>query len=137
MQLRKSATKHWLKLDADSQNTLKSIMLERIVNEEHHLVRKNAASVVSAIAKKALVDGGWPELLDFLTQCAQSEQADHREVALMVFEALAEIPGEHLQVTPPPPPPPPPPSSHSALLQWDCLPHSCRPAFTIDLLASH
>jgi hypothetical protein len=98
VQLRKSVAKHWTKLDEESQGQLKAMMLDRIVNEEHHLVRKGAANVVSAMAKKAFVGAaGWPELLDFLVQCTQSPNADHREVGLMVFEALSALAGEHLK----------------------------------------
>ena len=97
VQLRKSVQRHWPVLDAAARSTIKGLLLERIRDESVNLVRKNVASVASMVAKKALPAEGWPELLQFLVQCTQSENADHREVGLMVFERLADIAGEHFK----------------------------------------
>ncbi len=97
MQLRKSIAKHWGALDPDARKATKGLLLDRVANEPANNVRKNIASAVSAVAKKALPKEGWPELLDFLVQCTQSASADHREVGLMVFERLADMAGEHFK----------------------------------------
>ena len=91
VQLRKSISRHWGALDPDARKATKSLLLDRVANEPENNVRKNIASAVSAVAKKALPKEGWPELLDFLVQCTQSASADHREVGLMVFERLADM----------------------------------------------
>ena len=90
VQLRKSIAKHWADLPPEARTTIKSVLLERVANETQNNVRKNVASVVSMVAKKALPAEGWPELLGFLQQCTSSGSADHREVGLMVFERLAD-----------------------------------------------
>ena len=100
VQLRKSIVKHWSALDPEARKTIKGVLLERVANETENLVRKNIASVVSAVAKKALPAEGWAELLDFLVQCTQSPSADHREVGLMVFERLADMAGDHFSSCP-------------------------------------
>lgn len=43
-------------------------------------VRRNIASLISVIARALLPVGEWNELLEFLLQCTQSQNADHREV---------------------------------------------------------
>jgi len=45
---------------------------------------------VSIVAKYAVPSGEWPDLLRFLLRCSQSEQEDHREVALILFSSLTE-----------------------------------------------
>jgi hypothetical protein len=97
VQLRKSIVRHWAALDPEARKQTKSLLLSRIENETENMVRKNVASAVSAVAKKALPKEGWPELLDFLVKCTQSSSADHREVGLMVFERLADMAGEHFK----------------------------------------
>jgi len=97
VQLRKSIAKHWADLPPEARTTIKSVLLERVANETENNVRKNVASVVSMVAKKALPAEGWPELLGFLQQCTSSGSADHREVGLMVFERLADMAGEHFK----------------------------------------
>lgn len=97
MQLRKSISKHWAALDPDAQRATKGLLLDRVANEPESNVRKNVASAVSAVAKKALPKEGWPELLEFLVQLTQSASADHREVGLMVFERLADMAGVHFK----------------------------------------
>lgn len=97
VQLRKSINQHWKTLDPEARKTIKGVLLERVRDEPENIVRKNIASVVSAVAKKALPKEGWAELLGFLQQCTQSESADHREVGLMVFERLADMAGDHFK----------------------------------------
>jgi hypothetical protein len=91
VQLRKSVARHWAKLDTAAHSTIKQVLLQRIAGEEVNLVRKNVASAASTVAQKAIpTPEGWPELLQFLVQCTQSQSADHREVGLGVFERLAD-----------------------------------------------
>lgn len=47
-------------------------------------MRRASANVVSVVAKYAVPAGEWPDLLNFLFQCSQSAQEDHREVKFSV-----------------------------------------------------
>lgn len=46
------------------------------------LVRNSVADVISIIARITVPGGAWPNLLEFLFQCTQSDQPGHRVVKL-------------------------------------------------------
>lgn len=68
----------------------KALLLERLVAETSQHVRRALAEAIAVVARLALKHGQWAGLLDFLGQCAQSADAGQREVALVLFGALAE-----------------------------------------------
>lgn len=68
----------------------KALLLERLVAETSQHVRRALADAIAVVARLALKRGQWAGLLDFLGQCAQSADAGQREVALVLFGALAE-----------------------------------------------
>ncbi|XP_031497827.1 uncharacterized protein LOC116262518 [Nymphaea colorata] len=92
--LRKKITGHWAKLSPQLRDSVKSTLISSITTEHSSPVRRASANVVSVIAKYAVPAGEWPELLPFLFQCSQSNQEDHREVALILFSSLTETIGE-------------------------------------------
>ncbi|CAN6465263.1 unnamed protein product [Victoria cruziana] len=92
--LRKKITGHWAKLSPQFRDSVKSTLISSITSEHSSPVRRASANVVSVIAKYAVPAGEWPELLPFLFQCSQSNQEDHREVALILFSSLTETIGE-------------------------------------------
>lgn len=91
--LRKKITGHWAKLSPQLRQLVKQSLIESITMEHSPLVRRASANVVSIIAKYAVPAGEWPDLLPFLFQCSQSQQEDHREVALILFSSLTETIG--------------------------------------------
>jgi len=72
---------------------VQAALLQQLGSEPVHAVRRAAADVGAAVAKLTLPGGAWPELMDFLAQCSQSSQAEHREVALLLFASLTETVG--------------------------------------------
>lgn len=95
--LRKKITGHWAKLSPQLRQLVKQSLIESITLEHSPPVRRASANVVSIIAKYAVPAGEWPDLLPFLFQCSQSQQEDHREVALILFSSLTETIGNSFQ----------------------------------------
>ncbi|MCL7048765.1 hypothetical protein MKW94_029874 [Papaver nudicaule] len=95
--LRKKITGHWAKLTPQLRQLVKSSLIESITIEHSPPVRRASANVVSIIAKYAVPQGEWPDLLPFLFQCIGSPQEDHREVALILFSSLTETIGNTFQ----------------------------------------
>ncbi|KAH9771467.1 Importin N-terminal domain-containing protein [Citrus sinensis] len=92
--LRKKITGHWAKLSPQLKQLVKQSLIESITLEHSAPVRRASANVVSIIAKYAVPAGEWPDLLPFLFQFSQSEQEEHREVALILFSSLTETIGQ-------------------------------------------
>jgi hypothetical protein len=84
-------------LNAEQQQGVKQGLLQMLANEPEHLVRRSVAEVVSSIAKLALPAGQWPELLDCMLQLSQSQHAEHREAAIVVFTSLTDTLGEQMR----------------------------------------
>lgn len=95
--LRKKITSLWRKLDKQTQETTKQVLLNNIVGEKFSPVRRATADVVSVIAKHTVPQGEWNNLLEFLYQCSSSQDKDHREVALLLFSSLTETIGDMLR----------------------------------------
>uniref|UniRef100_A0A383W429 Importin N-terminal domain-containing protein n=1 Tax=Tetradesmus obliquus TaxID=3088 RepID=A0A383W429_TETOB len=95
--LRKWVPRHWAKLPAEVKSGAQQVLLERIAHEPVHSVRRALADVVAATARLTVPEGQWPGLMDFLHQCSRADSADHREVGLLLFAALFETIGDHLQ----------------------------------------
>jgi hypothetical protein len=96
---RRRGAKHWVdaKLTDENRTQLKAMLLHMLTAEPEHLVRRSVADLISAIAKIAVPHGQWDELLQFLFQCSQSENPQHREVALIVFTSLTDSIGNLLR----------------------------------------
>lgn len=69
---------------------MQSVLLERLVAEPHHPVRRTLGHLVGVVARHAVPRGQWPGLLEFLGRCSASADAGHREVALSLLGSLAE-----------------------------------------------
>ncbi|PNH04952.1 putative importin subunit beta-4 [Tetrabaena socialis] len=94
--LRKAVTKHWTKLGDADRAHMQAVLLDRLVAEPTHPVRRSLGHLVGVVARHAVPRGQWPGLLEFLGQCSASGDAGHREVALSLLGSLAEHVGEHL-----------------------------------------
>lgn len=69
----------------------------QLINEPVRVVRHNVAGLISALGKLTVPDGKWNELLTFLLECSRSQKVEYREVAMLLFRALAENIGASLK----------------------------------------
>ncbi|ORX93243.1 ARM repeat-containing protein [Basidiobolus meristosporus CBS 931.73] len=101
VELRKRTSKFWPQLDEGLQQTIKTQLLEYIVQEPQALTRHSAARVISSIAKLELPANKWTDLIQFLYQCCSSPNAGHREVGVYIlftlFEVIADFFQEHIR----------------------------------------
>lgn len=88
--VRRRINAHWPKLDVAVRTQLQAMLIAQLPVEPERPVRRSMTSVVGVIARYALPRGEWPELLGFLSQCAQSATAEHRELAMVLLSALLE-----------------------------------------------
>ena len=88
--VRRRISAHWPKLDMNVRQQLQSALLTHLPAEPERPVRRSVTSVVAVIAKYTLPRGEWPALMTFLSQCAQSGSAEHRELAMVLLAALLE-----------------------------------------------
>lgn len=95
--LRKRINTHWSKLDAQTQKSIKTSLLNCSIQEPERLVRTSLALLVSNVAKHQLPAGQWPELLGFINECTKSPHEAGRELAMNFFYCLTDTVGEHLE----------------------------------------
>lgn len=70
---------------------LQQVLLERTAHEPTHAVRRALANCIAAVAEPSMASGRqWPGLMAFLQHCSQAGNAEHKEVALLLFAALFE-----------------------------------------------
>ncbi|CAG8721801.1 8732_t:CDS:10, partial [Cetraspora pellucida] len=91
IELRKRGPKWWSKIDVNLQSTIKSRLLEIILQEPENIVRHATARVISSIGKIEIPAGNWNDLLQFLYQCCKSQNAGQREVGIFVLFTLLEV----------------------------------------------
>jgi hypothetical protein len=95
--LRKKLNGHWPNLDVNAQTSVKQALISVMSSDPEGLVQKATASLIAALSKNVLAQGQWPELLQFIQQCTQSTEDQHRYVAMLLLWQLTETVGEHLQ----------------------------------------
>lgn len=88
--LRKKLWSKFKAMPAEKQEGVKKMLLERVVAEPLRPVRIAVAALISSLAKRLVPDNKWKELLQFLLQMSKSQTKEHREVAMILFRALAE-----------------------------------------------
>jgi len=74
----------WNQFPEEFVEVWKKTLLESLVREPSQLVRNSIADVVSIIARILVPLNKWPNLLEFLFQCTQSELVGHRVVLLQI-----------------------------------------------------
>ncbi|CAL0329861.1 unnamed protein product [Lupinus luteus] len=105
--LRKQLTRHhndadesnylWPRLNANTQSTLKSILLSSLQSEQTKSISKKLCDTVSELASGILPDNGWPELLPFMFQCVSaSDSPKLQESAFLIFAQLSQYIGDSL-----------------------------------------
>jgi hypothetical protein len=75
-------------LSPENQKQFKNDLLLSVNNENNDIIRKIMCDVASEVAKNHLDDDGnnsWPELLNFLFQCANSPSNDMKDSALIML----------------------------------------------------
>lgn len=87
---------HNHELLAQVRSRAQHVLLERIVSEPVHSVRRALTDVAASIAHLTVPQQQWPGLLEFLHQCSRADSVEHREVGLLLFAALFETIGEGL-----------------------------------------
>lgn len=95
--LRKKITAHFKKLSKQQKASVKNILLERLMKDPERAVRRAVAQLISAVARKEVPAKRWNELLEFLVAESRSQSAANREMAILLFRALAETVGEALR----------------------------------------
>ncbi|KAI4166509.1 MAG: hypothetical protein LQ343_007996 [Gyalolechia ehrenbergii] len=100
-QARSLVSKHWKTLSEEQKPQIRQRLLQKILSEEQQLVRHGAARVITAIAKKDLSDGQWPDLFDTLVQAAGSRTIRHREVGTYILFTTIEAIGEDMSAKTP------------------------------------
>lgn len=82
-------------LPAESQAQLKNQVLLTLQQNESPNLRRKICEVVAEVVRNLIDDDGnntWPEFLQFLFQCANSENLQMQESALRIF---ASVPGQY------------------------------------------
>eukprot|EP01087_Luapelamoeba_hula_P011655 TRINITY_DN3193_c0_g1_i2.p1 TRINITY_DN3193_c0_g1~~TRINITY_DN3193_c0_g1_i2.p1 ORF type:complete len:806 (-),score=109.49 TRINITY_DN3193_c0_g1_i2:787-3204(-) len=95
--LRTKIVDMWNHLSEEFHVALKNVLLEGLVKEPSKLVRHSIAEVIGIVARISVPLGQWPNVLDFLFQCTQSENPGHREVAMKLFDTLTDHIGDHFR----------------------------------------
>jgi importin-4 len=88
--LKRRVIAHWQRLGESTRDAVKQSLLEGVVREPMHLVKRAIADVLGKVAKATFATGSWSELPEFLAQCTQSPEESHRDVAYVVFASLTE-----------------------------------------------
>lgn len=95
--MRKRLPALFKKLPEAAQNEVKAALLERLVAEPGRPVRLGVAALISSVAQRLVPDGKWPDLLSFLLNLSRAPKIEHREIAMLLFRALAENIGSTLR----------------------------------------
>ncbi|KAK3251341.1 Importin-5 [Cymbomonas tetramitiformis] len=86
----------WQFLRPETQAGIKGELLKSLLEEPSRSISKKVCDTISEIAAIIYDTTGWPELLPFMFQCIQSQEARHKESALLIFAQLAHC-APHLQ----------------------------------------
>jgi len=72
--LKRRVIAHWQRLGESTRDAVKQSLLEGVVREPMHLVKRAIADVLGKVAKATFATGSWSELPEFLAQCTQSPE---------------------------------------------------------------
>ena len=95
--LRRRLKPLWSSASNATRDEVKRVLLHQLLHETVRVVRRSIAALISRVAEEALPGASWPQLLDFLFQCTRSSDAEHREMGMLLFRALAENIPRHLK----------------------------------------
>eukprot|EP01117_Protostelium_nocturnum_P017824 TRINITY_DN7326_c0_g1_i1.p1 TRINITY_DN7326_c0_g1~~TRINITY_DN7326_c0_g1_i1.p1 ORF type:complete len:1027 (-),score=371.02 TRINITY_DN7326_c0_g1_i1:121-3201(-) len=95
--LRRKIINRWSKMGTSKQEEMKKGLRHLLLNDPSSPVRLAAANAISVLAKVLIPANQWPELLQFLFQCTQSPQSNHRQMAMSLFNSITENIGDYLR----------------------------------------
>lgn len=76
---------------------IKTGILDALTRETESVVRNAVAQLIGCIAKHELVDGKWPEMLNFLQSLSNQANPSQRELGLFTLSVVAESAGEEFK----------------------------------------
>lgn len=85
---------HNFQLPPESQGQLKQQILLSVQQPVHNVLRRKICEVVAEVARYLIDDDGnnqWPDLLQFLFQCVNSQNIELQEAALRIFAAVPSV----------------------------------------------
>lgn len=88
--VRKKIGQFWDKLGQQIQEIIKTNVLQHVATDPTPVLRNCAADIIGAIAKITVPKGQWPDLMSFLKQCTESENAQFRNVGIKLLGDIAE-----------------------------------------------
>eukprot|EP00753_Platysulcus_tardus_P021237 PLAT8697.1.p1 GENE.PLAT8697.1~~PLAT8697.1.p1 ORF type:complete len:1092 (+),score=625.76 PLAT8697.1:188-3277(+) len=89
--LRARVNSAWLRLSEAEHSEIKTTLLVRLDAEDSRAVRRGVAGIVVSLAKHQLMNGTWPELIEFMQERTRSESWELREVAVLLFYTLTSV----------------------------------------------
>ncbi|OQS01922.1 importin [Thraustotheca clavata] len=94
--LRLKISKHWGKLDAATQNGIKQVLLQRIMEESASVVKSAIARLIAQLARDLVPRNEWSELFACIEMCASNTNPSARALSMLLLSKLNETIGEHL-----------------------------------------
>ncbi|KAI6653808.1 Importin-4-like [Oopsacas minuta] len=98
--IRKKLQKFWSKLPQDEKNLLKVTLIQALINEQIHFVRRSIAQLIGEIGKTDIPANQWPEILQLLQEWCMSQEPKQRELgmsilSIVISEAGCEMEAHH------------------------------------------
>ncbi|XP_072536395.1 importin-4 isoform X2 [Salminus brasiliensis] len=87
--MRMRVKKHWKNISPDHKESLKAVVLQAFKQETEHIVR-HALSQLSAVMVKHETPDRWPSLLLLLNESTKSNNAQDRQVGLLLLSKVVE-----------------------------------------------
>ncbi|XP_053121119.1 importin-4 [Hemicordylus capensis] len=88
--VRRRLTKHWKKLNAAEQDTLKKLVLATLQQEADHKVSLALAQLAAVILKNETLEK-WPQLLHVIQHGARSQDPTQCQVGLLLLNSALEL----------------------------------------------
>lgn len=92
--LRRFLSKLWGNLDNETQENVKTALLERFQNDPSPLIKRSIAGVIGSICRILIPNKEWDHLFEFVLQYSQSENVADQELALLLLSVLIEYLGK-------------------------------------------
>ncbi|KAH3902576.1 karyopherin KAP123 SCDLUD_000156 [Saccharomycodes ludwigii] len=90
IEARKLVFQYWKQLDINTQNEIKTSLLNKVFAEQNNMVRHSMTRVIAAIGNEEIDEKKWPELVPNLIQVASAQDPQARETALFILFTLLE-----------------------------------------------
>jgi hypothetical protein len=91
VEARKRVDKHWPLCAGEIKSNVRTTLVQHVVTETDPRVSHALARIIASIALEDFPNNAWPELVPMMMQASESPAVAHREVAIYVMLALAEV----------------------------------------------